>query len=353
MTPLAPIDVTPFDFNPSEVSLASQLISLAPQPSRSGTQPMPTPQTHPSLVPSTSMPISSLPGSASLVNPSASLPPRPTISVSHSVPLKSGDDARLPTRLSRPTLSRPVSSTSYRAPPEPETDRTAHLVARLLPAFPTSAQSLQYIIQLDLIVLKRADPVEMPAEVLKEKSTSILSISALRPSTSGSLSGFGAFGSKSRTPSPTPASNWTIHQLLLTLLKINEPSPQTSPDLNVFLGDAPVPKSLIDTTQTIAYLHLYAATPPSPSTKKASQRPSTSGGMSMSVSKKRPGTAQSLISEAEDRIEVERCKIGPNTAAVIWRGDASEQERRFTVMKVTFFSGTSYERVWLCDMRTT
>ncbi len=194
-----------------------------------------------------------------------------------------------------------------------------------MPDFPTTLSSIEAISILNSVVMKKIYAVSATPEKR----------SPFRPSTAGSISAFG---------SPKIKPIWVSHQLILTSIKINESTPQHSPDLNEFSAD-PHPVGGENRTQTFAHLHLFALPP---AQTRTPPRPST-GGMPGSGFRRRPVTAQGLMSEAAASVEVERRALGPKSTAGVYEDDSGMAKRR-NVLQIAFGRGKSDEQMWLCDM---
>lgn len=222
--------------------------------------------------------------------------------------------AHPPSAFSRSHLA--LSQTSDRLA-QPPANQLSNL---LIPPFPTTEAALDTTTILTATVMRRM-PVAHPSPDRRGK--------AFRPGTGSSIAtSFGA---------PRKAI-WQTHQLVLTSFRVNEASPQTSPDPNRTEGERAHHRQA--STQTIAHLHLFAynnppkATPPRP-------------GSSAAAGKKRLGSLEGAV-----KVEVDRQVIGPTTIAGVWEtSDEAESDTlgRKWILRVRL---SEDQEEWLCDMPT-
>ena len=333
LTQLAPIDTTPFRFNPSSPSPVMRSASVV----HAQTPPIhvnPSSQSTSTPPPKTLLSSSTFQGLFNKSETSVNLPTpsAPECSASFSSGyLTSTREPEVPDfdraeSHARSTTRPSVISTTGSPQPTSASDVTSELAAMLIPGFPTTLASIEAVTILNSVVMKRVTT----ASATPEKK-----LPPFRPGTSSVLS---AFRSEVKPV-------WVSHQLVLTSFKMDESSPHTSPDLAEFGGDLRA-KPAPSRSQTFAHLHLFAISPPQ---SRTPPRPSTSGSMSFFVAGRRPGTAQSLMNEAAAKIEVDRRALGPETFAGVWDEDSGDTKRKF-VLKIVFEQGNLDEKSWLCSM---
>ena len=259
--------------------------------------------------------------------------PLPIDGSADTTPRQPFDDQRLSTATSqfgeaRSTYSRPSfisinNSSQYRSSAVGSFD----LVHFLLPSFPTTVSALESTTILSTTVMRRI-PITSFGSVGTEKRSL-----NFRPTTPGSAAKGKSF--------------WQTHQLVLTSFRINDATPLPSPNPLTPLTSTTNSSDLRrnSDSQTIAHLHLFAV--PAPPQKSGNSRPGSPANMpfpSSSMSKRRPGTADSVVT---NKVEVDRQVIGEGTVVGVWEStDAADGGRKW-VLRVKF---ERREEEWLCDM---